>query len=502
MGKLLARIRAFGNIRSVSDILPVTMIVLTGVNRQKAYRDFDIDWDWGGNVMHSLWMCYEVLFGRRIGIRKFPLAYSDVYEVGEYRKREVYVLNKWGLLFYLEHEIIRPALKWRLKWEQVYVPQFAFAGQQQSPDIGIPYLFAIALDTTGSSEATSSTPTISSITHGGSNRLSTTNLNWGNSRTLTGAPTFGGSGYTQVSSTVDTSDGNPLIAGHRLVAPSTSSGSCTATLSGSSFHRFLLVSYTGVDQTTPTANETNNTGAVAPGSPVDYSRTSNKNGSRMWLIAKSDSGGAEVAISAGGTRRLGVGSPNINCMFDSNADVADTVSHTMTITHAGGAQRLGVVYCMLRQGSTSYTLALDQGSFTLTGQALLMHWAHRILIAQGSYTYTGFAAAIGKRTTMAIAQGSYVLTGFAVNVIRTIRMTLVQGSYTLTGQALALSRQYRLVAAYGSYALTGFAVFMRTFYTALVKHVTSFTAPSKSSTSHTGGTKHTTTYTPVDRGQA
>lgn len=105
----------------------------------------------------------------------------------------------------------------------------------------------------------------------------------------------------------------------------------------------------------------------------------------------------------------------------------------------------------------NYTLALAQGSYTLTGQALGMTKALHLTCAQGSYVLTGIAATIGKGYTLALAMGSYVLTGISLTLTKALRITCAQGSYTLTGQALGMTRQLIMTMSTGYYAITGFA---------------------------------------------
>lgn len=133
--------------------------------------------------------------------------------------------------------------------------------------------------------------------------------------------------------------------------------------------------------------------------------------------------------------------------------------------------------------SGSYSLAMGQGSYSQTGQAVALRVARKMAAAQGSYSLTGQAVALVYGHPMAAAQGTYSLTGQSVGLKASRKMAAAQGSYTLSGQAVSLNYSpiektiqigqgtysltgqdaalriaRRLAAAQGSYALTGQAV--------------------------------------------
>lgn len=119
--------------------------------------------------------------------------------------------------------------------------------------------------------------------------------------------------------------------------------------------------------------------------------------------------------------------------------------------------------------STAYTLAIAQGSYTLTGQVLTLFVGHTIIAAQGSYTLTGQAVAFILGKLLTAIQGSYTLTGQNVGFIRTWIMPLVQGAYTLTGQAVGLAKNLSpLVIVQGVYTYTGVDV---NFYRAILMSI-------------------------------
>ncbi len=109
--------------------------------------------------------------------------------------------------------------------------------------------------------------------------------------------------------------------------------------------------------------------------------------------------------------------------------------------------------------SGAYSLAADQGSYSLAGQAAGLTATRRLAADQGSYVLTGQDAALRVARLMAAAQGSYALTGqdatLTYSSLTNYTLTAEQGSYTLSGQAAALLAARLMAAAQGSYALTG-----------------------------------------------
>lgn len=107
---------------------------------------------------------------------------------------------------------------------------------------------------------------------------------------------------------------------------------------------------------------------------------------------------------------------------------------------------------------TGYTVALAQGSYTLTGQAVGFKAARVVSLTSGTYSLTGQATGMAMNHPIAIAQGSYIETGQAVGLRIDRRLSLSAGSYTNTGQAVGLKHGSNVSMAQGSYALMGLAV--------------------------------------------
>ena len=87
---------------------------------------------------------------------------------------------------------------------------------------------------------------------------------------------------------------------------------------------------------------------------------------------------------------------------------------TVSFSSSGDYAR-GAMILVINPLGTTYTLAMGQGSCTLTGQTLLLKRIIEMLIVSGSYSSTGFSLTLKKVYTMLMSVGNYLLTG--VNII-------------------------------------------------------------------------------------
>lgn len=110
------------------------------------------------------------------------------------------------------------------------------------------------------------------------------------------------------------------------------------------------------------------------------------------------------------------------------------------------------------------TLGLAQGAYALSGQSVALVLGHKLPIAQGSYSLNGQAVGLaysGGARVITIGQGSYALTGQAVALVYGHQIALAQGAYTLSGLSVALTYGHNIAMGQGSYALTGTAAALR-----------------------------------------
>lgn len=354
-------------IRGPRAILPAIVALLTRRNRHLPKK---LDFNWRGNVVHSLLMCYYWLFWRGFSKDKdgkqSPVHKPDVgYIQDSTGRREVQAFTFLGALLVLEHEFIRPLF--RFKFVPIYLP--ALQPILATPfydnsfqDRRIPILFAIAYDAgQGQAQTVSSTPTLANVAPAGSDRWMATHLNYGGGGgTVSVVPTHQSLASTIIASEVNTGDGNPKISTYRRNGPSTSSGNLTATLSVSEFWKILAQTYTGVDQTTSTNAETSNVGgSYTPSSPVDVVMASDRDGSWAFMSAKQDTAG-DLTAGTGTTRRQTDATPFDDAMFDTASGTNSGSNATISVNYAGGGQRIGWQACMIRAvavaGNTNFLL--------------------------------------------------------------------------------------------------------------------------------------------------
>ena len=334
-------IKTLKQIKSVRHILPVLMVLLTGKGRYSPTLDFN----WKHNVTHSLLMCYYWLFGRRWGIRPGGLTY---YQDSK-GKRKVWVTTWFGALQFLEHEIIRPAFRWKWQPFEIYIP--TFNGVNSSLASGSPFLFAIAFEEAeGVNSGTSTSPSLANVEGSGSDRWLAVHLNFG-AASVSAVPAFGGSNTTIINVNQNTSDGTPNLSTYRLIAPSTSSGSITATLSGSVFWLMMATTYTGVDQTTSTADEDGSQGAL--GTPLTVQNTSDLNGSWQFVSAKEDSAATSFTLDSPAQLRQGEDGAPTNILGDGATEINSASNGSITLNWTGGGQRIGYQTCMIRPVATA-----------------------------------------------------------------------------------------------------------------------------------------------------
>lgn len=487
MVRPIERLYALSHIREFRDILPCLLVAITGHPREKAGVDFEIEWS-GQSWVHNIFRIYESVFGRRAGIR------AELSSAIDNEGNVTYYYHSYEAMFALFEQKIREALKFKLTLPyKIVFPQLALIGGGPMQMKMSPYLFAIAFDASSSVNVSSSTSGQSwAHTCTGTNRLLFTGTFARTSEhTLTGV-TYNSSSLTAIDSQQGYLNTDTIYTRY-MVAPSTGSNNIATTYSAAGYGGSVATSYTGMKQSGQPEATVKDAG---DGSSNNFSLTVTTTAADAWIIGVWQP--ADGTCSAGSNTTMRISD---NDQIGDGGPFATPGSNTINMTGCGNRVQSKIASSFAPNTSTQYTLALAQGSYTLTGQAVGIIRTIRMTLAQGSYALTGQAVALGKRYTIAIAQGAYTLTGQAVSILRVIRMTAAQGSYTLSGQAVTLKRMYTMVIATGSYALTGFSLFMRTFYTALTKAATSFTGQTKNTTTYTPLSDNEATYTPIDRGQ-
>lgn len=93
----------------------------------------------------------------------------------------------------------------------------------------------------------------------------------------------------------------------------------------------------------------------------------------------------------------------------------------------------------------AYSLALDAGSYNLTGRDVTLTYvpaggtAYSLSLDAGSYALTGRNVGLTSARSIGIDAGSYALTGRNVTFNVTLSMLLDSGAYNLTGRSVTLT---------------------------------------------------------------
>lgn len=140
-------------------------------------------------------------------------------------------------------------------------------------------------------------------------------------------------------------------------------------------------------------------------------------------------------------------------------------------------------FALRPSAASGLSLAVDAGSFTLTGTAASLERGRKVVADSGSFALTGTPATLRKNLPLSAAGGSFALTGstaaleygreveaasgaytitgsdaaLTVQGVGGIALSVEAGSFVLTGTAAAFLQTRELVAASGAYALTGSA---------------------------------------------
>lgn len=214
-------------------ILPFILASITNHPREIVVPGVDFNWNsklW----VHNVFRVYEMLFGRRAGIKAEMSAWADDGVT-------YYKCHSWESIFALAEANIRGAFKWKLP-SMVRLPQLTPVGM---PAFSSPFVFAIASDTQASGvfPGVANINTISSYVLSGSNTLLMSHA-WG--ATATTAVVWGVNTLTAIASQ-NSSDGS--FESQYVLVGLTGTNNLSVT-STSNTSMSIGTSYTGVNQST------------------------------------------------------------------------------------------------------------------------------------------------------------------------------------------------------------------------------------------------------------
>ena len=109
---------------------------------------------------------------------------------------------------------------------------------------------------------------------------------------------------------------------------------------------------------------------------------------------------------------------------------------------------------------------------------LLTSGARLIAVDSGSYTISGSTVSLKHAELLSVNAGSYAISGSTVNLVKSGGLIALSGSYSMTGATVALKQTRLLGANAGSYALTGSSVNLVLDISGLVTNNYLFTSES------------------------
>lgn len=271
-----------------------------------------IDFQWSKKLwVHNVFRVYEMLFGRRAGVRPDHAAGTN---------GEQYSYS-WENLLAVYENIIRN-LFILPKFRIVYVPQLQLAGMVR---MGVsPFRFAIALDTSALSTEVNNTGQSWSHTQTGSNLIL---FAYDVAESTTTDP-YSNMTYNSVAMTVGNSkaSANRFCKAWYLTGAATGAHTIQPTLT-SQFNQGASASYTGVNQST-----VDNT-STASGTTANPVFTITPVAANCWTISGYVSDVTAGTAGTGTTTRQSGGAPM--AIGDSNAPVTGGSLYTMNWTSNG-----------------------------------------------------------------------------------------------------------------------------------------------------------------------
>lgn len=109
-------------------------------------------------------------------------------------------------------------------------------------------------------------------------------------------------------------------------------------------------------------------------------------------------------------------------------------------------------------GANIYSITVDNGAFTLSGQAVGLKRALRLDAAVGSFTLSGQAVNFPRALKLLATNGAFVLSGQVAALKRAIILPVAHGAFTLSGQAITVTQGRGVAADVGAFVLSGQAV--------------------------------------------
>lgn len=300
-----------------------------------------------------------------------------------------------------------------------------------------------------------------------------------------------GDALTQIGSTLTVS-ANARLSAWRLIAPSAESNTSYGNWAASQDECSIgMVSYTGVDQTTPVGTPVTNTGSSGSGTSVtatvDVTTTVGQTVFAVAFVNLSSS--ADTTITAapgtGCTERYDIDGSQLGGWSALGAVERVATGTTTTVSVDFSWSVLDVaswgIIAFVVNASAGAAVTPGVGQLTLTGHAPTVLSPLNVAPSVGTLTVAGYVPTVsiaGTGTSITTGVGTLVvtgyeptqdyqtdapqtgtltLTGYAPTVRATQSVAAGVGTLTLTGYAPALAFSYTITPAAGALTATGYA---------------------------------------------
>lgn len=312
---------------------------------------------------------------------------------------------------------------------------------------------AVAYDTASATQSFSNVSTVTTWSHtaSGSNRYVRLSIAWAKLGTTTCSATYGGNAMTSVGIATASANWVANVTGKaqifEYVAPATSAETVAPTFSASgNYGAAGTVSYTGVDQTTPSGAAF--TGSVGNASGVTTSTrtvTDADTGDMVSDCIAVDTGG--TSVTAGSTQRFnGVGTGYCGAGQDAAGSASVAMTWTWT-NNKGYAHVAAAIYQASGGGATDLTVPDSSHAHTLDNVVLTSSTTLAVQDMAHAHALDAPTLSTGTALTVADAQHAHALDNVTLSTTGATSLTVADSLHGHALDAVGLTSQAYLAVA-------------------------------------------------------
>lgn len=237
----------------MTTFLHKLMVDITRKPRQIVTLGVDFEWS-PKSWTHNVFRTYELVFGRRKGIKEEMTTVLETDKNGA--TRFYYICHSFESCVALTEQYVREFLAhFKITPFKIYVPVLQTVGG--TPVFSSPYLFAIAFDNAGDSgEKANTTPWSFSFTATGSNlSMVSSFVNWNNSGTVSvSSVTYNSVSFTFGINQTAFTPADYIAQQYYLASPATGANTASVAFTGNSYGRMGMTSFSGTNTASPKDN--------------------------------------------------------------------------------------------------------------------------------------------------------------------------------------------------------------------------------------------------------